>query len=191
MGIRSICAGLAAVMLVAGCDSSGSSPQKNNPSRATGSDAPMPVLQNADPAIGALIRKAYDAAAKGDRETVVRCSHPEIGKFKGSFDTGYSPGRSGSLGELANWAVGVQGGDKVQITNLRVEVVKQEADRAIAWVKYHAVESPLAIGQWDAKDYVILKKHTGEWRLRRMEDRAGHYFPLEQQDHSDPWGGVQ
>ncbi len=159
----------------------------------------------ADPAaVEAVIRKAYQATVAGDVQGVLACCHPELGKLEGTFDGeagGYSAGRSASLGELSNLALGVQGAaDKVTITDLTVEVVKVEGERAIAWARYHIVheyESQVEAtkGQrlteaWDATDYVVLKKHDGEWRLRRLEERAEHYsqFPKPQLDE---WGGVE
>ncbi len=160
------------------------------------------TLTAADPAIESVLRKAYELVLKGDRVGVLACCHPEIRQFKGSFDTGYSPGRSGSLGELPMLAMGVSGGDQVKFSNLKIEVVKVEGDKAIAWVRYHALnEYPSTLesskGQmtryeWDAQDYVILKKYNGEWRMRRLEDRAGHWLEVSQQQQTgDPWGGVK
>jgi len=156
----------------------------------------------ADPEIEKIIRKAYECAVTGDMEGVTKCSHPEIAKYRGTFDTGYSPGRSGSLGELFAFAIGVDdGSEKVTVTNLKVEVVKIEGEKAIAWATYHIVddyESQLESSkgewqkdEWDAKDYIILKKHKGEWRLRRLEDRAGHFLDVELQNPINEWGGVE
>lgn len=159
-------------------------------------------LAAADPAIEKVIRKAYELVLKGDTPGFLSTCHPEVSKFKGSFDTGYSPGRSASLGELMMLSMGVKDGETFQVRDLKVEVVRVEGDRAIAWVKYHALTSrpsslemtkgEIVRDEWDARDYVVLKKHAGEWRLRRLEDRAGHFFPLEQQKPGgDPFGGVK
>jgi len=157
-----------------------------------------------DPEIEAVIKKAYELTAKGDRVGVLNCCHTEIAQYKGSFDTGYSPGRSGSLGELPNLAMGVESGEeKLSINNLKIEVIKEEGERAIAVAKYHAIQeykSSLSWEQgkpkkdeWDAEDYIILKKQKGKWKLRRLEDRAGHFISvdLQQQLASDPYGGVK
>lgn len=162
------------------------------------------TMNAADPAIEATLRRAYDQVLKGSSAGFAACCHPEIRKYMGSFDErgGYTSGRSASLGELWNLAGMVADKETVRITNLKFEVVKVEGDKAIAWARYHAfTERPnsleMAKGQrvkdeWDAKDYIILKKHNGEWRLRRLEDRAGHFLDLESQGPKhDPWGGVQ
>jgi hypothetical protein len=159
-------------------------------------------LKAADPGIEAVLRKAYECVLKGDRAGVLACCHPEIRQFKGSFDSGYSQGRSGSLGELPMLAMGVTDGEKLTFKNLSIEVVREEGERAIAWVRYQAIsERPSSLemtkgetvrDQWDAQDYVILKKHQGQWRLRRLEDRAGHWLDVSlQEQSSDPFGGVK
>src|SRR5512145_279623 len=124
---------LAGLVVVGCCKSPDPSSTVGTGSGSGASERSEVVVQNADPAIEAVIRKAYNAVLVGDNATVLGCCHPELSKFKGSFDSGYSPGRAGSLGELSNWAANVKGGDKLAISNLRVEVVRQEGERAIAW----------------------------------------------------------
>ena len=154
-----------------------------------------------DPAIESVVRKAYDFVLKGDMNGFTSCCHPEIGQYRGTFDTGYNPGRSGGLGELMMLAMGVREGETFKIAHLKVEVVRVDGDRAIARAKYRAVtrrpsslemtKGQVINDEWDAQDYLILKKHKGSWRLRRLEDRAGHFFPLDMQPKSeDPFGGV-
>ena len=154
-----------------------------------------------DPGIENIISKAYNCAVTGDVQCIVQCSHPEISKFKGTFDTGYSAGRSGSLAELWSFAMGVTDkSEKVTITDMKIEIVKVEGEKAIAWAKYHIVEESESQlestkGQWtkeawDAQDYIILKKYNSEWRLRRLEERAEHFSAFEKPT-LDEWGGVE
>jgi hypothetical protein len=137
-----------------------------------------------DPEIEAVIKKAYQLALKGDPQGVMSCCHTEVAEFKGSFDTGYSPGRSASLGELSNFAAGVQSGEeKLSFTNLKIEVIREEGEKATATVKYHVVHEYKSSLSWQEG-----KPVKEEWEA---EDKSGHFFPLEQQNSNDPYGGVE